>query len=430
MNQTTTKVGLRRMLEGSAFIFACRVGGAALTLLTQVLIARWMGAAELGIYVIAFSWCLLLATITNLGIPMAAVRFVGLGIAEERPAYIKGFVHRGALMTIACSLSVSAAALLVLWRLDLPENFKPAMSLMLAAVPCMAALLYFGGLANSYGRFALGFLPSNVLRPLVFFCLVGTWWLSRGSLNAETAMLMQFVAIALVAVFSVFAVLRFLKSKLGDTEAEYHGRQWLRESVPLLATILFTGYFGEINVILAGLFLAPDQVAQFHVAFRLALLVGFGLFAVDAATAPDIARLYAAGQRADLQLLVTRATRLRVLIGVVAIIGFALFGRWVLGFFGPEFVAGYLLLLILGGGQLVLAAAGPAARLLSVSGHQDSALVSSLSALVIAVVLIAILVPVYGVTGAAVAATVDMAIWSIWMRQLVKRHTGVKPGIF
>ncbi len=430
MNHAHSQLGLRRILEGSAFIFACRVGGAALTLITQILIARWMGAAELGVYVIAFSWCLLLATLVNLGLPMAAVRFIGLGIAQDRRAYIRGFVRHGALMTITSSVGVAIIALLVVWQLDMSENFKPAMALMLVAVPFMAALLFFGGLANSYGRFALGFLPSNVLRPLVFFCLVTIWWLSRGSLNAETAMLMQLLAVAAVAVFSIFAVLKFLRSQLGDVDAEDHRRQWLRESVPLLATILFTGYFGEINIIVAGLFLSPDQVAQFHVAFRLALLVGFGLFAVDAATAPDIARLYAAGHRADLQVLVTRATRLRILIGVLAMIGFAVFGRWVLGFFGEEFVAGYLLLLILGCGQLVLAASGPAARLLSVSGHQDSALLASLSALVIAVALIAVLVPIYGVTGAAIAATVDMAFWSIWMRQLVKRHTGVKPRIF
>jgi O-antigen/teichoic acid export membrane protein len=197
----------------------------------------------------------------------------------------------------------------------------------------------------------------------------------------------------------------------------------------MLAVTLFSGYVAEINVILAGWFLPADEVARFHVSFRLALIVSFGLFAVDAAIAPDLSRLYAASDHAQVQQLLDRATRVRFLGAVLAVVVFVVAGRSVLAWFGPEFVAGYSLLLILATGQLVLAGVGPVARLLSITGHQDRALVASVSSLLLAGALVALLVPPFGLEGAAVAATVNVTIWAVWMWWLVVRYTGFRPRI-
>jgi O-antigen/teichoic acid export membrane protein len=198
----------------------------------------------------------------------------------------------------------------------------------------------------------------------------------------------------------------------------------------MLATILFSGYFGEIIIILIGFVLAPEEVARFHVSFRLALLISFGLFAIDTATAPDLARHYAAGDFAAVDRVVKQATRLRIAGALLATGVFAVAGRWALSWFGPEFVAGYPLLLILACGQLVQSAVGPAARLMSISGHQDQALAVSAGALLLAIVLVILLVPRYGALGAAVAATLDLALWALTMRFMLRRSTGLKIRVF
>jgi len=85
MNSRLTQ-GLSSIARGSAFVFVCRVSGAAFTLLLQVMLARWLGAAEMGVYVLAFSWCILLANISHLGLANAAIRVIGKAMAEEKPA--------------------------------------------------------------------------------------------------------------------------------------------------------------------------------------------------------------------------------------------------------------------------------------------------------------------------------------------------------
>jgi len=421
-----------RLIRGSTFVFMCRIVGAALTFVSQVLLARWMGAAELGIYVLAFSWCILLSSCATLGFPVAAIRFVGGGLETNEPGYIRGFVRRGAQIVALSGILISAVGIAMLWSGWLftePAN-RYTLTLALLIVPVFAANTFFSGVANGLSRFPLSFLPANVVRPLLFMSLIVAAWFTTGTLNASRVMSLQALAIIAVSSVAIWMIRRALDNSLDAEPAKYDTRAWARTSAPLLAMTLFSGYFPEINIIVAGAYLPSEQLALFHVSFRLALLVSFALFAVDAVTGPEAARLLLSGDKSALQSFVDRATRLRFTVAVTAVVMFGIAGKYFLGLFGPEFVDGYRLLIILAFAQLVQAAVGPVARLMSVSGHQDRCLVVFVVALLALVLLVATLVPLFGATGAAIAALIDMTIWALWMRYLVVRHLDIRPRIF
>lgn len=421
-----------RLIRGSTFVFLCRISGAALTFLSQILLARWMGAAELGIYVLAFSWCILLSSVATVGFPAAAIRFVGSGLANNDPGYIRGFVQRGAQIVTLAGAFIGAAGMTVLWSGWFTGNVidKYALTLALLIVPLFAANTFFSGVANGLSKFALSFLPVNVARPLLFLTLLTSLWLATDMLDAKRAMTMQAVAILIVSSVTIWLAKRSINNSIDAATKKYETKMWARTSLPLLALTLFTGYFPEINIILSGIYLPAEQVASFHVSFRLAMLVTFALFAVDAVTGPAAARLFASGDKRSLQSVVNRATRLRFGVAVTAVAIFAVLGKFLLGIFGPEFVKGYPLLLILAMGQLVQASVGPVARLIGVSGHQDHCVTVFVVVLFTLALLTAILVPVFGATGAALAAAAGMAIWALWMRYLVVHHLDIRPRIF
>lgn len=421
-----------RLIRGSTFVFLCRISGAALTFLSQVLLARWMGAAELGIYVLAFSWCILLSSISTLGFPVAAIRFIGSGLAMNDPGYIRGFVRRGAQIVTSAGMLISITSIAILWSGWITENVsvRYTVTLALMAIPIFAAGSFFGGVANGLSRFSLSFLPVNVARPMLFLALLTTVWLATDTLDAQRAMTLQALAILTVSGVAIWLIARTVNDSRKSHVQKYDTKVWARTSLPLLGLALFNGYFPEINIILSGIYLPAEQVALFHVSFRLALLVTFALFAVDAVTGPVAARLHASGNTPALQSEVNRATRLRFCVAIAAVVIFGVAGKFLLGLFGPEFVRGYPLLIILAVGQLVLAAVGPVARLISVSGHQDRCIVVFVVALLALALLFAILVPMFGVTGAAIAALIDMAIWALWMRHLVIRYLNIRPRIF
>ena len=200
--------------------------------------------------------------------------------------------------------------------------------------------------------------------------------------------------------------------------------------MPLLLITFFGNYFPEFMVILIGPHIGSDQVAIFNASYRLALIITFGLLAIDSVTAPVASRLYAAGDIAELQAVVRRATKLGFLCSLVAVGGFALFGQFMLGLFGEEFVVGYRAMMILAAAQLVRSAAGPVLSLMSVTGHQDSCLIVFASSLVAAVILVFVLVPVFGILGAALTVLLVTLGWSVWLHRLAVVHLGIRPSIF
>src|SRR3954471_4037933 len=61
-------------MAGAAFVI--RVTGALVIFLSQVLLARWIGSVEFGIYVYAWTWLQMVGDIIHLGLPLTAQRII------------------------------------------------------------------------------------------------------------------------------------------------------------------------------------------------------------------------------------------------------------------------------------------------------------------------------------------------------------------
>ena len=192
---------------------------------------------------------------------------------------------------------------------------------------------------------------------------------------------------------------------------------------------MFVNYFPELATVYGGFFLASADLAIFSVSFRLALLVMFGLFAVDAFTAPKLAQHFRRDERAQLLTVVRQATALKLLATGLVSLFFVVAGTHVLRLFGEEFTAGYVPLLILLAGQVAQAAIGSAVRLLSISGHHRDALHTSLVTMALWLVIATALGPAYGVVGLATSVALSLAAWSALLRHFVMKRMQIDPLI-
>jgi len=154
--------------------------------------------------------------------------------------------------------------------------------------------------------------------------------------------------------------------------------------------------------------------------------MAFFLLAVGPALAPTIASLSARGDTLRLQQIVVRSTRATLVPSLPAgLVGIAFGDRFLL-LYGPGSVAGRAALTILSLGQLANVALGPVALLLLMSGHErDAARTLGATALVVAG-LNAILIPRWGVTGAAAATAATVTLRSLLLGYLVPRRVGVR----
>jgi O-antigen/teichoic acid export membrane protein len=420
-----------RMLRGSAFIFGYRVSGAGIAFLTQILLARWMGASELGIYVLGFSWLVTLSAISVAGFNGASMRFVGHGLAHDDHGYIWGFVRRARQIVLAISLVISIfAAVILLAQSELTAQDRGVFLIALSAVPIFALISLHDGFANAVSRFWLSFFPMNVLRPFLFLCAIWVAWYVYGELNALLVMQLQWIIILLIGIMAIGLFERGLRRTIEPVAPVYETKLWTRTATSIMLMGLFNNYFPEFSIIIIGFFLPTNEIAVYNAGYRIALLCYFGLSAVDAFMAPEMVRLYTTGDKKGLKRVINRTTRLRFWMALLAIAVFVTTGKWLLSIFGEEFVAGYNVLVIIAAAQLVQAGVGPVARLLSITGYQDHGLFVSAGSLVFGAVLIALIVPHFGITGAAGAAFAAITIWCAGMRYLVVHYLDIRPSIF
>ena len=396
------------------------------------MLARWMGAAELGVYVLAFSWCILLATVSHLGFASATLRVIGQALGQANPGLIWGFLSRGYRIIVATSLvtAVTGGVVVFLLRRSLPGSDAAPFLLAVASVPILALISFQCAVALAFRWLRLSFLLTEVVRPIALFVIVAAIWVATEKLTAGSVMSVQMVLMFGTALALYVGLRQRLGAEVIAAPPVFETRLWVRTALPLLVISLFGNYFPEFMLILLGPQVASDQVAIFNASYRLALLVAFGLNAIDAVTAPVAARLFAARERTELQAVVTRATHLGFWSSLAAVAGFAAFGPWLLGLFGPEFVVGHETMMILAAAQLLRSAAGPVMSLLSVTGHQDRCLVVFGSALIASVLLIITLVPAFGIRGAAASVLLVTLGWSVWLHRLVVVHLGIRPSIF
>src|SRR5664280_1326021 len=81
---------LAQLVAGKVFLV--RVGSALLALASQVLLARWMGSFEFGIYIYVWTWVLMIGALSDMGLSSAARRFIPEYTELEAFDRLRGFL--------------------------------------------------------------------------------------------------------------------------------------------------------------------------------------------------------------------------------------------------------------------------------------------------------------------------------------------------
>lgn len=420
------------LFSDTAIVFAIRVVAALATYATQVVLARWMGASQLGVVVYAMSWLWILSLGAGLGLGSAANRFIPQYNAADNPAAVRGFIvfSRRAVIVTGVVIALAGMALLGARSGAFSDSVNRPYALALGAVPLIALAALHNNIARAFLWFPFASFTGVLLRPALL--LIAVLVASALAVSPSPALVMGLLLGAAVVVLAtqLIGLRRRFPASLDQVDTVQHGRSWVRVAVPIVMAELFVGYYVDLNIIVSGFFLAPAEIAVYNAALRTVAIIAFGIAAVALATAPRAARLYAQGDQVGLQRLVTRSTHLMFWPSVAAFVGLVVTGRWILGLFGPEFVAGYPALLITGAAQTVIAATGPLLPLLNVTGHQDRGLLVCGFSLLLTPLLYVVLMPPFGLVGGAVAFLCAGLIFSAWLCFMVIRHVGVNPLVF
>src|SRR5258708_10383888 len=101
----SSEASVTRRLAGT--IFVIRVVSAALAYVSQILLSRWMGGSDYGVYVYVWTWVLLLGSMMDFGISAAAQKIIPEYRTPGEHALLRGFLSGSRWMTFAVSSVIS-----------------------------------------------------------------------------------------------------------------------------------------------------------------------------------------------------------------------------------------------------------------------------------------------------------------------------------
>jgi len=420
------------LVRGASGSFAVKVLGAAMAFGLQVLLARLLGVTQYGIYIYALTWVLVLTIICQLGMNTSLLRFVAAYNAMGEWGLLRGILNRSGQYVFLASVLVGLTASFIIWLLhDRIRNDQSVtfwMAFLLLPLLSLASLRSAGlcGLKHV----VLAALPDSFFKPLMIALFAGlTYLYSQESLQAVQVMAFNVLGTLTAFIISTVWLFKALPKQVHLCKPVYAEREWLVVSFPLLFMAGMQLLLVQIDIIMIGAILGAEQAGIYAVASRITGLVVFGLSAVNAIAAPMISELYSTARHLALQRVVTLSARGVFAFALVASISLAIFGEYLLGWFGEEFVKAYEPLLILLIGQVINAMSGSVGYLMVMTGHQKQAAIILGVSATINVLMNVILIYILGIIGAAIATAITTALWNLMMLYYVWRRLNINPTV-
>ena len=407
------KDDFKAVLLGAGLALIIRILASAITYVSIILLARWMGPSDYGLYSFAIAWMSLLAYPATLGMPGAAVRFVGQYAAANDWQRVVGFMQASSWLAFGCGTLIATLTIpaVVYFKPYLNPDYVAPTIVALAGIPFVALTIVRSEAIRGLGWLALAWGPLQLGQPLLLLIMTATMVFCAMQLTAAVGIFASILAYAT----TLGVQWRVLRGRLGtriEAEPNVNLGLWLGVAVSFVWIYLASAILIQADIIVVGIFLKPEDVAIYSAAAATSRLVSFPLDAATALSAPKFAAFHAQQRQLDLQALVSDVTRWTFWPSLAIAIAFIAFGSMVLRLFGPGFEKGYATLLILTLGQLVNAFTGPLTSLLNMTGHQIvTARVLSMSA-IFGVALGLAFTRIWGSVGTAIAFSGAMILWN------------------
>jgi len=416
--------------RGSSVFLAVYVAGSAISFGVQLLMARLLGAPSYGNFVYAISWAPLLLLGCNFGLKPTTVRFVAAYNARGEWGLMRGFLRSSTSWTITGSMVVVAFALISIWLLwSRFDQLGTTLLLVATAMPFMALGEVWSSAVRGLGAVARSQTPASIVQP----CLLGIALLLLVAANGTEGGATLSAGAFLAATIGTLGVAGWLLKKrlprqVSASRLLYDRRSWLRVAGNNVLIAVFQAARAPLIVVIAGAYVDPQHLAFYGAAQRLASVMSVGLTGISAFASPLISEYYALSDFANLRRLMRVTAYGALATALATALLMIIFGTDLLRLFGAGFETGYISLLILLLGEMAAAAAGPVGFFLTMTAGEATATWIEGFASALAVGLALVLVPRYGIVGAAIVVATASVVRNTAMIVAVQRQLGPRSA--
>ncbi len=429
----TTHHDLGNIVSGAGLTMGGKLVGGMGQYIYLAILSKLLGSSGLGLYTLGVTVLNLGSLFSRLGLDLGIIKFIAQYRGKNDLPRVKG-VLRDALIL---SLTVSSLLALALggwggrWLATLfrKPDLAGVLTILVPALPLLTFVMIVFAATQGARRMAYSAIGYHVFLPAADLVLVGALWLVERT-NLQTITAAHAAALFAAAVVACIFLLRVFP-EFRPGRAAVSTPELIGISLSLLPVLMLNFILMWTDTLMIGYFMNAAAVGIYNIAMKTALMIGLILTAFNSMFAPTISDLYSQGRFQDLQHIFKVVTRWVLTISLSAFMVLMLLAGDILALFGPDFIPGVSPLRILSLAQFLNAAVGAVALMLSMAGRHRLVMYNSVASGTMNIILNYLLIPRYGITGAAVASCASLTtinlIMLLQVRQLMGMHPFSKP---
>jgi O-antigen/teichoic acid export membrane protein len=427
IKKALTDKDFSELLKGSGISFFLRFGGLAVGYLLTLVIANLFGAKGLGDYVLAITVLRLFTLLAKAGLDTTSIRFIASFASKDKWTSI--FSLRKQVITILSFTSVFASVLMYFLAIPISDliNAKSEYIELNAffVLPMAFFMLHYQSLRGlkRIAEFSFFYRMSQAL-----FSVISIVIIYQFTQNSEVPVYAYLVSVIIVSFLSFLSFRFWLKNRSdGKESAEKEIMRYstlLKISIPLMFAQSVQFIMAWTDKLMLGAMTTPEDVGIYHTAFKLSMFAAVALMSINSIAAPKFAEMFGKDDMEGLKKVVHQSTKMIFWTSVPLVTIFFIFPEFFLGLFGEEFKIGVAAFIFLSCGRLISSFSGSVGNILQMTGNQNIYAKILLFGAILNVALNLILIPKYGINGAAIASMSSLIVWNLSMVLVVKKKFG------
>ena len=406
-------VDVSKIAKGTAVTFFVMFIGLGLNYVFNIFLARWLGPESFGMYSAGLSVFNLLGLLALLGLDNAVLRYVPSLAFNNIRNVVLNIIGIG---SVSCIVVTGVAYLSYSWLIQKtganPDLLK-VLPYFFMAIPAYVLGAMLLSVLQARHSVQLRMLAKYVIEPVTKFAVVISLMYFSYTL---TAALVGFV----VASWSAALVAGWGVAKLMDKKQQstkQNGSQTkqaiIRYSLPLVGSLMLSGIGNRSDILLLTQFQTTTDVGLYSAAMQTAAMLVIVGGCIESVFSPYLSACVVKAEIAELKQLYAMSLRWMFLLGLPLFMMFEIFETEIMKIFGHQFAQVGDCLRILAVAQMINLATGSANPILLFSGRTKIVLINSVVEGVIQLVFNLLLIPKYGVIGAALGAAITMGIINV-----------------
>lgn len=413
MDANTLQNDVKKVAVGAGVSLFGGLSGKGFFFVSQILIARFLGVEEFGLYTLGYAVIRICDIIARLGLNLGGMRFVSI-YKTDSPAKLKGALIAAFLISLLNAVIISIVLYLfsekiAFWIFNKPE-MKDSLKLFSYSLPFVAALTVLSSLLQGFHTMKYPVYTRDIFQPGANIVLIILFYYMNFKLSGVIyAFILSNVLSGLLALYYLGYLFPGIKEK--TIKPVYEISNLISYSCPLLFVGVMQYLLSWTDTLMLGMLGSGQDVGIYRAAYQVPFVMAVFLRAANSIYAPVAADLYQKGEIERLSFILKATTRWVTYAIIPLFFLLVLLPKEIMLLFGKDYVeSGYLVLIVLGFGQAVNCITGGVGYTLTMTGKQKIELINSIGLVLLSIILNWQLIPKFGALGAAIASATAMIL--------------------